>query len=671
MVLCAFGPGNSTRYFACVTHDSRVRLFDTASGAVALEAIEQGHLSISYTALAWAPTSSSSSSSSSSPPSSSSSKRKRAAGGSDEDESPGLLALGTKAGLIVLFDLALGKAVKTFSGHASAVTSLVFGRSHNVLFSGANGEKHAIQWNTASGKRVSSINIGKRGASCLALASNGAKLAAASSSIRMFDVASSEKMQKFSGYATRIRDAKFSNDGGFLFSIAPERFSSVFRCSGGSADAASDTSGDAVTPVHNFSMPTAPHTMDFQQDGGGGGGGNGNGNNADSDAAVFHFLTTTEDGAMYVWRWSPSAAAAAGGGGSSGKKKKKQNKKSSRKKGTAAEVLNQTFDGRAVSSENAVCARFAGDRIIVAVGEANSPVFRMVEYLDPSYNDGRVLPRIDVQGASSATATAAGNSLVGAVGQMEDASAARRKGGEAYVGSALSQGAAMAPMWPEPAKKRNRAASAEADEDDASSDEDDASSDDDDEMALVERVQALEEQLELSTPVDSNKVSAAATNAAGAQVVLNKGSLVRVLEQALHANDDALLEHCLGTTDKRVIEATVGGLTPRYVIPFLSRVVAKFEARPARGKLLTMWIQSVIENHASYIVSTPSVLKTLSGLHESIDARLGAFKRLLKLSGRLDLVLSQMSVLSAARGESDAISLAMQDPVARFVDTEE
>ena len=36
-------------------------------------------------------------------------------------------------------------------------------------------------------------------------------------------------------------------------------------------------------------------------------------------------------------------------------------------------------------------------------------------------------------------------------------------------------------------------------------------------------------------------------------------------------------------------------------------------------------------------------------------------KRLLKLSGRLDLILSQMSVLSAARGENDAISLAMQD----------
>ena len=86
-------------------------------------------------------------------------------------------------------------------------------------------------------------------------------------------------------------------------------------------------------------------------------------------------------------------------------------------------------------------------------------------------------------------------------------------------------------------------------------------------------------------------------------------------------------------------------MSPSFVIPFLTRVVAKFEARPGRGKLLTAWIQAVIEKHAGYIVSTPSVLKTLSGLHETIDARLGAFKRLLKLSGRLDLVLSQMTVM--------------------------
>ena len=82
------------------------------------------------------------------------------------------------------------------------------------------------------------------------------------------------------------------------------------------------------------------------------------------------------------------------------------------------------------------------------------------------------------------------------------------------------------------------------------------------------------------------------------------------------------------------------------------------EARPARGKLLTAWIQCVIEKHASYIVSTPTVIKTLSGLHETIDARLGAFKRLLKLSGRLDLVLSQMSVLESNQKEAGAADTA-------------
>ena len=66
----------------------------------------------------------------------------------------------------------------------------------------------------------------------------------------------------------------------------------------------------------------------------------------------------------------------------------------------------------------------------------------------------------------------------------------------------------------------------------------------------------------------------------------------------------------------------------------------------------------MIEKHASYIMSTPNVIKTLSSLHETIDARLGAFKRLLKLSGRLDLVLSQMSVLESNQKKASSADAA-------------
>ena len=181
----------------------------------------------------------------------------------------------------------------------------------------------------------------------------------------------------------------------------------------------------------------------------------------------------------------------------------------------------------------------------------------------------------------------------------------------------------------------------------------------------MDRVQELEEQLDQS--MASTTLPTASTSSA--TTVTNKNSLIQVLQQALHGNDDALLEHCLGTTNGAIIETTVAGMTPSFVIPFLTRVVAKFEARPARGKLLTSWIQAVIEKHASYIVSTPGVLKTLSGLHETIDARLGAFKRLLKLSGRLDLVLSQMTVMQNQKKKGDDV-VGGNNSVARssFVD---
>ena len=139
----------------------------------------------------------------------------------------------------------------------------------------------------------------------------------------------------------------------------------MFSCTGTTPD----PSGDALAPIHNFSMPTAPQAMDFQPY---------NANHEvmpgeDEDAAVFHFLTTSEDGAMYVWAMEHTFSTEDDNDDGKSKKKKKHKKKGNRKKDSKSELVNQTFDGRSSSSENAVCARFVGDRIIVAAGGANEP----------------------------------------------------------------------------------------------------------------------------------------------------------------------------------------------------------------------------------------------------------------------------------------------------------
>jgi len=60
------------------------------------------------------------------------------------------------------------------------------------------------------------------------------------------------------------------------------------------------------------------------------------------------------------------------------------------------------------------------------------------------------------------------------------------------------------------------------------------------------------------------------------------------------------------------------------------------------------WIRAILIEHTSYLITLPDLVKSLSGLYLIVDSRLSVFKKLLKLSGRMDLLLSQISTTRAA-----------------------
>jgi U3 small nucleolar RNA-associated protein 5 len=135
-------------------------------------------------------------------------------------------------------------------------------------------------------------------------------------------------------------------------------------------------------------------------------------------------------------------------------------------------------------------------------------------------------------------------------------------------------------------------------------------------------------------------------------------SLQKMLMQALHSSDNQLVEQCLATHDPIVIQNTIKKLPTLYVLPFLSRVVQKFQMRPNRGPVLVIWIKAVLILHTAYLMSVPNLIKHLTGLYQIIDTRLATFKRLLRLSGRLDLVMSQVTFRSEMAEEgSEALTV--------------
>ena len=120
------------------------------------------------------------------------------------------------------------------------------------------------------------------------------------------------------------------------------------------------------------------------------------------------------------------------------------------------------------------------------------------------------------------------------------------------------------------------------------------------------------------------------------------GSLASLLVQALQSDDTALLAECLGVTDPRTIAATVARLPSSCVHPLLITLVEKFQSRPHKSHMLVAWIREILLAHASYLITVPNLLDSLAGLYQTVDSRLSCFKRLVKLSGRLDLLLAQV-----------------------------
>jgi U3 small nucleolar RNA-associated protein 5 len=90
--------------------------------------------------------------------------------------------------------------------------------------------------------------------------------------------------------------------------------------------------------------------------------------------------------------------------------------------------------------------------------------------------------------------------------------------------------------------------------------------------------------------------------------------------------------------DLRLIFNTVHRLPTAFVVPFLKQVVRRFQSRPGRGIKLAKWIKAVLLIHMAYLMTVPGLTNELGPLYQTIDMRLAAFKKLLRLQGRLDVL---------------------------------
>ena len=118
-MLTMFSPHPSGRpeLLVTVSSDGRVNLWDTVTSTLRLLLVQPRHLASRWTCVAWQ-----------APRSTGSGKSKTAA--------PGLLALGSDSGLVVVWDVQRGEVVHELEAHSGAVHDVVFDSGGALLSCG-------------------------------------------------------------------------------------------------------------------------------------------------------------------------------------------------------------------------------------------------------------------------------------------------------------------------------------------------------------------------------------------------------------------------------------------------------------------------------------------------------------------------------------------------------
>ncbi|KAI9099254.1 WD40-repeat-containing domain protein [Phlyctochytrium arcticum] len=307
-------------------------------------------------------------------------------------------------------------------------------------------------------------------------------------------------------------------------------------------------------------------------------------------------LALTEEGFVYLWKDTDRAETAA-----VSKKKKKHTQLAK----TADAVLRIKSASEESKFLPILSATFSNDKVLIAHGSVIKPVFERVQFEN---EDGTLIKEITIS-RKPVSSLLYDNTIT--------ADAANGITTRYNEDSMLVLGAADLP------------AISGAKLDDGLTV--------DDQAALQEPT--LEERLAAMSVAPTPSKSSKKTNRPP-----TANSLHQMLSQAIHTNDVQLLEQALQIHDSDIITTTIRRLPPSHVVPLLDQLMVRLQRRPNRARQLVEWVRAVLLVHSSYLMSLPQLTHNLSALYQTLDSRASVFSKLLRLSGRLDLVASQIAM---------------------------
>ena len=180
---------------------------------------------------------------------------------------------------------------------------------------------------------------------------------------------------------------------------------------------------------------------------------------------------------------------------------------------------------------------------------------------------------------------------------------------------------------------------------------------DEQDVPLAQRLAEMTRILAAPASASSAADAAATTNPTSSRrgSEPSADSLSATLEQALQTEDKERIEAVLGNTDRRVITATVARLPTAKLPRLLQELATRIDRRPGRAPQLLLWLGVVLETRGAELSADTSAdveaaRGALRRIYHLAEARVATFGPLLRLQGRLDLLLSRVGT----SGSTDA-----------------
>ena len=125
-------------------------------------------------------------------------------------------------------------------------------------------------------------------------------------------------------------------------------------------------------------------------------------------------------------------------------------------------------------------------------------------------------------------------------------------------------------------------------------------------------------------------------------------SLAPILKQYLKSREEKLLHELCQVVDKKVVEATVMDLTGMEGFAWLQECGLLVQKHPSKAKNLSEWMKHVLVHHFSFLMAHPSLRAELQSIHKAMEERVQSHHSMLRLSGKLDMLLASVNKGSRA-----------------------